>query len=291
MKSGRSLWYDAVAADLAHQVHAHRVAAEREEQAVAERQDAGVAPDQVHRQRDDRVAHDLADQRARRSRETCSALSAGTTRFSSGHDARAARAQRRRRAAQPLRGSSARAAARRRRVQRTSSACASSCLRPLRPFSANRPCGRFWMKTMMNTSTAIFASTAPASASRNLLTMPRPERRVHGAGELADAAEHDDHERVDDVALARGRARRCRSATARTPPSPAMPEPRPNAQHVDARRAARRCTRPCARFCVTRAHEQAEPRARAAAATRRASTTTREADDRRCGSTAARCRS
>ena len=55
----------AVAADLAHQVHAHRVAAEREEQAVAERQDAGVAPDQVHRQRADGVAHDLADQRHR----------------------------------------------------------------------------------------------------------------------------------------------------------------------------------------------------------------------------------
>ena len=55
----------AVAADLAHQVHAHGIAAEREEQAVAQRQDAGVAPDQVHRQRADRVAHDLADQRHR----------------------------------------------------------------------------------------------------------------------------------------------------------------------------------------------------------------------------------
>ena len=52
---------DAVVADRAHQVHAHRVAAEREEQPVAQRQDAGVAPDQVHRQRHDRVAHDLAD--------------------------------------------------------------------------------------------------------------------------------------------------------------------------------------------------------------------------------------
>ena len=63
MKSGRSLWYDAFAADRAHQVHAHRVAAEREEEAVPERQDAGVAPDQIHGERDDRVAHDLADQR------------------------------------------------------------------------------------------------------------------------------------------------------------------------------------------------------------------------------------
>ena len=51
MKSGRSHLVLAVAADLAHQVHAHGVAAEREEHAVAERQDAGVAPDQVHRQR------------------------------------------------------------------------------------------------------------------------------------------------------------------------------------------------------------------------------------------------
>ena len=60
---GQVALVDAVAADRAHQVHAHRVAAEREEQAVAERQDAGVAPDQVHRERDDRVAHDLAEQR------------------------------------------------------------------------------------------------------------------------------------------------------------------------------------------------------------------------------------
>ena len=62
MKSGRSLRYWPSRADLAHQVHADRIAAEREEQAVAEREDAGVAPDQVHRDRDDRVAHDLAEQ-------------------------------------------------------------------------------------------------------------------------------------------------------------------------------------------------------------------------------------
>jgi hypothetical protein len=53
----------AVTADLAHQVHTHDVAAEREEQAVAQTQDAGVAPDQVHGQRTNGVAHDLADQR------------------------------------------------------------------------------------------------------------------------------------------------------------------------------------------------------------------------------------
>ncbi len=31
-----------------------------------------------------------------------------------------------------------------------------------RPFSANRPRGRFWMNRMMATSTRILASTAPA---------------------------------------------------------------------------------------------------------------------------------
>ena len=40
---------DAAAADLAHQVHAHGVAAEREERAVAEREDAAIAPDQIDR--------------------------------------------------------------------------------------------------------------------------------------------------------------------------------------------------------------------------------------------------
>ena len=52
MKSGRiGLRIDAAAADLAHQVHAHGVAAEREERAVAEREDAAIAPDQVDRER------------------------------------------------------------------------------------------------------------------------------------------------------------------------------------------------------------------------------------------------
>src|SRR3972149_3313661 len=34
------------------------------------------------------------------------------------------------------------------------------------PFSANRPCGRRWMKKMMKTSTTILAITAPDTASR-----------------------------------------------------------------------------------------------------------------------------
>ncbi|KAG1250815.1 hypothetical protein G6F65_018588 [Rhizopus arrhizus] len=60
---GQVALVDAVAADGAHQVHAVRIAAQREEQAVAQRQDAGVAPHQVQRQRSHRVAHELAQQR------------------------------------------------------------------------------------------------------------------------------------------------------------------------------------------------------------------------------------
>ena len=54
---------DAARADLPHQVHAHGVAAEREERAVAEREDAGIAPDQVDREREQRVADVFAEQR------------------------------------------------------------------------------------------------------------------------------------------------------------------------------------------------------------------------------------
>ena len=54
---------DAAGADLPHQIHAHGVAAEREEGAMAERQDAGIAPDQVDRERQQRVAEVFAEQR------------------------------------------------------------------------------------------------------------------------------------------------------------------------------------------------------------------------------------
>ena len=54
----------------------------------------------------------------------------------------------------------------------------------------------------MKTRTAIFASTAPATPSSSLLRTPRPSAGDDGAGELADAADDDDEERVDDVALA-----------------------------------------------------------------------------------------
>ena len=54
---------DAARADLPHQVHAHGVAAEREERAVAERKDAAIAPDQIDREREQRVAEIFAEQR------------------------------------------------------------------------------------------------------------------------------------------------------------------------------------------------------------------------------------
>ena len=54
---------DAARADLPHQIHAHGIAAEREERAVAERKDPAIAPDQVDRQRQQRVAEILAEQR------------------------------------------------------------------------------------------------------------------------------------------------------------------------------------------------------------------------------------
>ncbi len=54
---------DAALADLAHQIHAHGIAAEREEGAVAERENAAIAPDEIERQRQQRIAEILAEQR------------------------------------------------------------------------------------------------------------------------------------------------------------------------------------------------------------------------------------
>src|SRR5690348_9846409 len=39
-------------------------------------------------------------------------------------------------------------------------------------------------------------------AFEHLVEHAEPETRIHGAGELSDAAEHHHHERVDDVRLA-----------------------------------------------------------------------------------------
>ena len=64
MKSGRiGMRIDAAGADLPHQVHAHGIAAEREEGAMAQREDAAISPDQVDRERQQRVADVFAEQR------------------------------------------------------------------------------------------------------------------------------------------------------------------------------------------------------------------------------------
>ena len=107
----------------------------------------------------------------------------------------------------------------------------------------------------------IFASTAPATPSSSLFSTPSPSAAIDGAGELPDAAEHDDHERVDDVALAEVGPDVADLATARSRP---------------ARRCRRRARTPACRRCAVStptqaamravlrhaAHEQAEPRAR-----------------------------
>ena len=48
---------------LAHQVHAHRIAAQGEEYAVPQREHTGIAPDQIEGHGDNCVAEDLADER------------------------------------------------------------------------------------------------------------------------------------------------------------------------------------------------------------------------------------
>ncbi len=54
---------DTAIPDLAHQVHAHGVAAEREEGAVAERENAAIAPDQIQRECQSGIAEVFAEKR------------------------------------------------------------------------------------------------------------------------------------------------------------------------------------------------------------------------------------
>jgi hypothetical protein len=49
---------DAARPDLTHQVHAHGIAAEREEGAVAQREDAAIAPDKIERDGEQGVSTD-----------------------------------------------------------------------------------------------------------------------------------------------------------------------------------------------------------------------------------------
>ena len=54
---------DAARADLAHEIHAHGIAAEREESAMAEAQDSAKSPDEIDRQREHGKTKILAEQR------------------------------------------------------------------------------------------------------------------------------------------------------------------------------------------------------------------------------------
>src|SRR5262249_24814044 len=147
---------NAARSDLPHQIHTHRIAAEREERAVAERKDAAIAPDQVDRQRQQRETNVFAEQR---------------------HEIRRQIERRRRRQRQvedrhqncdrrERREKGNRAA-----IERAQDEVADHAS-TARPFKANSPRGRFWMKRMMRTRMAILPSTAPAYGSRNLLAMP-----------------------------------------------------------------------------------------------------------------------
>ena len=53
---------DASVADLTHEVHPHRVGAESEEHRMAEAEDSAKSPDEIHGDRQDRVAEILPDQ-------------------------------------------------------------------------------------------------------------------------------------------------------------------------------------------------------------------------------------
>src|SRR5262245_39072881 len=147
---------DAARADLAHQVHAHGVAAEGEEGAVAERKDAAEAPDQVDRQREQRIGQVLADQRHRIGRHVIGAVR-GHREIEEGDGDRDREQDREHRNAPAIEA-----------IDEEAEDHASTAL----PFSANRPRGRFWMKRMIRTRTMILPTTAPANGSRSLLTMP-----------------------------------------------------------------------------------------------------------------------
>ena len=70
-----------------------------------------------------------------------------------------------------------------------------------RPVCGNSPRGRRWMKRMSATSTTIFASTAPSVRLEQLVDDAHRHAADERAPQVADAAEDDDHERVDDVGL------------------------------------------------------------------------------------------
>src|SRR5262249_34030418 len=147
---------DAARADLPHQVHAHGVAAEREERAVTERENAAVAPDQIDRERKQCVADVFAPERDEIGRHMegrcCRQDEIGKWHRDCDRDQQH----------QEGRGAAIERSGERKRAH------ASTAL----PLSANSPRGRFWINRMISTRMPILPSTAPANGSRNLLAMP-----------------------------------------------------------------------------------------------------------------------
>src|SRR5436190_22885333 len=64
----------------------------------------------------------------------------------------------------------------------------------VRPFKAKSPRGRRWMNRMIATSTTILPRIAPATGSRNLLTMQSDSAPDQGPHQVAYPAEHDDEQ-------------------------------------------------------------------------------------------------
>src|SRR5712671_1375625 len=146
---------DAAGADLAHQVHAHGVAAKREEGAVAERKNSAITPDQVDRKREQCVAGVFSPQRNQVGRHV-------ERRF---RRQREVESRHRHRQSEDDENEGPKAA-----VEASSKTGRHAST--ARPLSANSPRGRFWMNRMISTRIAILPSTAPATGSRNLLAMP-----------------------------------------------------------------------------------------------------------------------
>ena len=120
---------DAARSDLAHQIHAHGIAAEREKCAVAERQNAAIAPDQVDRRAPTARSRDIFRTVRRSTTTDGTATSPARSRLSTGTSI----ADRR----QDAPGTRSR---RDRANGRTSAGDHASTARP---FKANRPRGRF----------------------------------------------------------------------------------------------------------------------------------------------------
>src|SRR5262249_18551912 len=139
-------------------VHAHGVAAEREERGMAEAEDAAIAPDQVDRQRQDGVADPLADHRDDEVGDV-----ERRVRRQSVEQRDRGEAEKPDHPQHPTPPGGAR------RLGEGGDRAHDSTKRPR---SANSPRGRRWMKRMIAISTKILPRTAPAKGSRNLLTMP-----------------------------------------------------------------------------------------------------------------------